>query len=136
MFENPRRGRQPKNFTTNVPKILDLKSSSEQIFSENCRWVPPMLDGAFMQETSNIIEDTFSAYNICKGRIFEEINKGTAWVLGSEKYIKRRTRFCSTRVWESYVELCCLYMISQMMLLFCGSWISKVTGRLHHILFQ
>ena len=34
-----------------------------------------MLDGAFMQETSNIIEDTFSAYNICKGRIFEKINK-------------------------------------------------------------
>ena len=33
MFENPRRSRQPRNFTTNVPKILDLKSSSEQIFS-------------------------------------------------------------------------------------------------------
>ena len=32
MFENPRRGRRAKNFTTNVPKILDLKSSSEQIF--------------------------------------------------------------------------------------------------------
>ena len=30
MFENPRRGRQPRNFTTNVPKILDLKSSFEQ----------------------------------------------------------------------------------------------------------
>ena len=29
MFENPRRGRQVSNFTTNV---LDLKSSSEQIF--------------------------------------------------------------------------------------------------------
>ena len=27
-----------------------------------------------MQETSNIIP-----YNICKGQIFEEINKGTAW---------------------------------------------------------
>ena len=40
MFENPRRGRQAKKITTNVPKILDLKSSSEQIFSENCRWVP------------------------------------------------------------------------------------------------
>ena len=40
MFENPRRGRQATKFTTNVPKILDLKSSSEQIFSENCRWVP------------------------------------------------------------------------------------------------
>ena len=33
MFENPRRGREARNFTTNVPKILDLKSSSEQIFS-------------------------------------------------------------------------------------------------------
>ena len=32
MFENPRRGRQARNFTTNVSKILDLKSSSEQIF--------------------------------------------------------------------------------------------------------
>ena len=40
MFENPSRGMQAKNFTTNVPKILDLKSSSEQMFSENCRWVP------------------------------------------------------------------------------------------------
>ena len=34
VFENSRRGRQAKNFTTNVQKILDLKSSSEQIFSE------------------------------------------------------------------------------------------------------
>ena len=33
MFENPRRGREARNFTTNVPKILVLKSSSEQIFS-------------------------------------------------------------------------------------------------------
>ena len=32
MSENPRRGRQTRNFTTNVRKILDLKSSSEQIF--------------------------------------------------------------------------------------------------------
>ena len=31
-FENPRRGRQARNFTTNVRKILALKSSSEQIF--------------------------------------------------------------------------------------------------------
>ena len=36
MFENPRRGRQAcaRNFTKNVPKILDLKLSSEQKFSE------------------------------------------------------------------------------------------------------
>ena len=39
-FENLRRGRQARNLKTNVPKILDLKSSSEQIFSKNCRWVP------------------------------------------------------------------------------------------------
>ena len=32
MFENPRRGRKARNFTTNAPKILGLKSSSEQIF--------------------------------------------------------------------------------------------------------
>ena len=37
--ENPRRDRQARNFTTNVSKILDLKSSSEHIFSKNCRWV-------------------------------------------------------------------------------------------------
>ena len=37
--ENSRRGRQARNLTTNVPKILDLKSSSEQIFTKNRRWV-------------------------------------------------------------------------------------------------
>ena len=40
MFENPRRGRQARNFTTNVLKILDLKLSPEQMFSKNWRWVP------------------------------------------------------------------------------------------------
>ena len=40
MFENPGRDRQARNFTTNVPKILNLKSFPEQIFSENCHWVP------------------------------------------------------------------------------------------------
>ena len=33
MLETPRRGRQARNFATNAPKILELKSSSEQIFS-------------------------------------------------------------------------------------------------------
>ena len=42
-FENPRRGMQARNLTTIVPKILELKSSSEQIFSKNCRWVPLLL---------------------------------------------------------------------------------------------
>ena len=34
MFENRRTDGQAINFTTNVPKILDLKSSSKQIFSK------------------------------------------------------------------------------------------------------
>ena len=34
-FENPRRGRKARNFATNVPKILNFKSFSEQIFFEN-----------------------------------------------------------------------------------------------------
>ena len=42
MFENPRRGRQVRNFTANVPKIIE--SSSEHIFSENWRWVPLTTD--------------------------------------------------------------------------------------------
>ena len=40
MFENPRRGKKARNFTTNVPIILDLNSSSGEIFSESIRWVP------------------------------------------------------------------------------------------------
>ena len=43
MFGNPRRGRQARNFTTNAPKILDLKSSSEQIFSRKLPLGAPVL---------------------------------------------------------------------------------------------
>ena len=43
MFENPRRGRQARNFTTNAPKILDLKSSSEQIFSRKLPLGAPVM---------------------------------------------------------------------------------------------
>ena len=45
MFENPRRGRQARNCTTNVPKILVLKSSSEQIFSRKLPLGAPDRDG-------------------------------------------------------------------------------------------
>ena len=50
-FENPRRGRQARNLTTNFPKILYLKSSSEQIFSKNCRWVPLKLGRSWPRKT-------------------------------------------------------------------------------------
>ena len=52
MFENPRRSRQARNFTTNVPKILDLKSSSEQIFFRKLSLgaPDPMLPGILRSE--------------------------------------------------------------------------------------
>ena len=48
MFENHRRGRQARNFTTNVPKILDLKSSSEQIFFRKLSLSAPVFSGSFL----------------------------------------------------------------------------------------
>ena len=52
-FGNPRRGGQARNLTTNVPKILYLKSSSEQIFSKNCRWVLLNVVFIFMRNLVN-----------------------------------------------------------------------------------
>ena len=44
MFENPRRGKQARNFTTKAPKILDLKSRlPNRYFPKNCRWVPLLM---------------------------------------------------------------------------------------------
>ena len=51
MLEISRRDRQERNFTTNVPKILDLKSSHEQIFSEN--WLRITDDGKVTTESKN-----------------------------------------------------------------------------------
>ena len=67
MFENPRRGRQARNFGKNVPKILDLKSSSE-----NCRWVPLLptegervatLPSMFVLEMSSWLRSPLHALN-------------------------------------------------------------------------
>ena len=52
MFENPRRGRQARNPTTNVSKILDLKTSSEHIFSKidvGCPWFIMAFSEQFQQ---------------------------------------------------------------------------------------
>ena len=47
MFENPRRGRQARDFTENYPKILGLKSSSEQIiFQKLSLGAPEMCQNA------------------------------------------------------------------------------------------
>ena len=43
-FENPRRGRQARNLSENDPKILDLKSSSEQIIFRELSLGAPVKD--------------------------------------------------------------------------------------------
>ena len=50
--ENPRRGREARKLTTNVPKILDLKSSSEQIISKKLTLGAPVLTFESVEETS------------------------------------------------------------------------------------
>ena len=59
MFENPRRGRQAKNFTTNVPKILDLKSSSEQIFQKLSLGAPDTCKKNVQLSNKRVLFSTF-----------------------------------------------------------------------------
>ena len=54
MFENPRRGTQAKNFATNVPKILDLKSSSEQIFFRKLSLGAPEIGKAICSQLTRV----------------------------------------------------------------------------------
>ena len=67
MFENPRRGKQAKDFTTNVPKILDLKSSSEQIFFRKLSL------GAPVSSSHNYKAPYFSAFTLCSKQKNNEI---------------------------------------------------------------
>ena len=96
MFENPWRGRQARDFTTNVAKILDLKSSSEQIFSENCRWVPwklPQSCRAPFKETHlcwcKELSDSLYIYNHETCLLSEFLNKNSIYLFPSKAYIKK-----------------------------------------------
>ena len=75
--ENPRRGGQARNFTTNVPKILDLKSSSEQIFSENCIWVPLFKERNLSTVNDKRTENLFTRYKftfaVCRKRDYKSL---------------------------------------------------------------
>ena len=62
MFENPMTGRQARNFTTNVSKILDLKSSSEQIFFRKLSLGAPVLSGV---KTGGEETSFFNGFKIC-----------------------------------------------------------------------
>ena len=62
MFENPRRGRHARNFTTHVPKILDLKSSSEQIFFRKLSLGAPVILTLKMT-TAQVVETLVTVNN-------------------------------------------------------------------------
>ena len=67
MFENPRRGRQASNFTTNVPKILDLKSSSEQIFFRKLSLGAPVNSFSYFSAKQwNALPDFFRTSFFCR----------------------------------------------------------------------
>ena len=96
MFENPRRGRQAGNFTTYVPKILDQNSSSEQIFSENCRWVP--LSGMFI-ELQPITGEIFTPQKLQATNGFRSVMEQIIFVLFKDTNCLIRTlkHRCSPR---------------------------------------
>ena len=56
MSENPRRGRQARNLTKNVPKILDLKSSSEQIFFRKLSLGAPAVSQAVEELSMRLLQ--------------------------------------------------------------------------------
>ena len=74
MSENPRRGRQARNFTTNAPKILDLKSSSEQIFSRKLPLGAPVVKmetkcKGFLKVQLNVLVKPFNTQNQLRSQI-------------------------------------------------------------------
>ena len=64
MFENSRRGRQARNFTTNGPEILYLKSSFEQICS-------PKIDVGCPDLPLEPTEDRIMPYHVSPGHVYE-----------------------------------------------------------------
>ena len=76
MFENPTRGRQARNFATNVSKILDLKSSSEQIFFQKLSLGAP--DAVACCCAKFEIGQTFSP--VLKGSRFARLHLQEAYV--------------------------------------------------------
>ena len=74
MFENPRRGRQAKNFTANVPKILVLKSSSEQIFSRKLPLGAPELFTEVEVASSGYLPNSWGRrFSLATNKTFEDI---------------------------------------------------------------
>ena len=102
-FENPRRGRQARNLSENDPKILDLKSSSEQImFPKLSLGAPEQRSPEFgtlgSKPIVNVIEDmtereeeaTFSKQQVSSPSVEEK-----EWPCGRCTYLNSlRHRIC------------------------------------------
>ena len=128
MFENPRRGRQARSFTTNVSKILDLKSSSEQIFFRKLSLGAPVYirDPArkdqlvllthgvdlYIQRFSNTRLITTWAYFFCLDIGSCRLNETIA-IFEQEKYIMvisfRHLFFISLDLYCSYISTIWLF---------------------------
>ena len=96
MFENARRGRQARNFGKNVPTIADLKSSSEQIFSEYFRWVPltlardePLRKSAWEASARLNNKGTFTS---CTGHRWRKAKNKNCETIVNRFFSKQKTR--------------------------------------------
>ena len=78
MFENPRRGRQAGNFATNVPKILDLKSSSANRYfwkiDIGCPWLPALYPWKMFCHFWTDMVSVWMARGIRSKKIFIHLN--------------------------------------------------------------
>ena len=114
MFENRRRGRQARNFTTNAPKILDLKSSSEQIFSRKLPLGAPDLrpstdcNGKWTrrnlmkkEKVSSSIEKSMSSYLETKSDEFL-VYISESFFLGILIYLDLETDIESSNLWAIF----------------------------------
>ena len=85
MFENPKRGRQARNFTTNVPKILDLKSSSENRYfwkiDIGCPWSPALYAWKMFCHFWTDLVSVWMARGIRSKKIFIHLN-GLGYLFG------------------------------------------------------
>ena len=89
MFENPRRSRQARNFTTKMfPKFYISNRLPKRYFSENCRWVP-LLNSQFQNEIEGKLnlscENEFYLHEIKKSFSYFNMKRLCTWNLALKR---------------------------------------------------
>ena len=116
MFENPRRGRQARKFTNVSTDILDLRSSSEQIF--------PKIDVGYPCIPSRSICQILAIFfwswilNDCMSS-GKEKQSGCLWFTSSTMGEDRQWRQRNVQKSVMHVQSCCFANLN--LLLFCRS---------------